>query len=437
MLIAADDIADELPGDDGWAPLEQLLDVEPGPAMIAYLNALDPAEIHEDSRVTVMELWQKQLAWLTERATTSVAVVAGPTPSKETVDNSNILGDDWNIDFVGAALGLSTGRARVRVEGARRLTESLPRCRAAMAAGDLTAQHLWAIVEATADLDADAIAFVDERVASKIRGQSWSAFRRTLRRAVLAAAPDLAEAIHGTAVAGRRVEISYYEADGMAEIRAVMPAVDAHTVWLGLNSAADAARLADQAAGIDCPGIDAYRSDALCEWAQAQLARPDAPTKHGRRVEIQVVIDLPSLLGLAENPAELDGFGPIPAAMARELAVDAKWRRLVVEPVTGHLLDFGSVVYRPPQALADYIVARDRRCRFPGCNRKGEYCDVDHNDPAPRGPTSSQNCCCLCRRHHRLKTFGGWQVEMRPDFSCVWTAPSGRRFFVPAPAQLE
>jgi len=436
MLIAAEDIADEMPSADGWATLEQLLEFEPGPAIIAFLNALDPAEVDEASAVTVMELWQRQAAWLAERMTSSIAVVAGPTPSKEAA-KADLIGDDWNIDYVGAALGLSIGSARVRVATARRLTESLPQCRAAMAAGHLTLQHLWAIVEATADLDADAITFVDQRVASKIRGQSWPSFRRTLRRAVLAAAPDLAEAIHGTAAADRRVELSYNENDGMAEIRAIMPAVDAHTVWLALGAAADAARVADQKAGVECVGIDAYRSDALHEWAKAQLARTDAPTKHGRRVELQVVIDLPSLLGMAENPAELVGFGPIPAAIARELAVDAKWRRLVVDPVTGHLLDFGSVVYRPPQALTDYIVARDRRCRFPGCNRKGDYCDIDHNEPAPRGPTSSRNCCCLCRRHHRLKTHGGWRVTMREDFSCVWTAPNGRWFFVPAPAQLE
>lgn len=436
MLIAADDIADEMPVIDDLAPLEQLLDCEPGPAMIAYLNLLDPADINDSNVATVMQLWQRQMAWLSERATSSVAAVAWPTPTEESA-KTDVVGDDWNIDFVGAALGLSTGSARVRVEGARRLTESLPLCRAAMVAGDLTQQHLWAVVEAIADLDADAIALVDQRVASKIRGQSWSSFRRTLRRAVLVAAPDLAEAAHGSAAANRKVELTYYDSDGMAEIRAILPAVDAHAVWLALDSAADAARSADQTAGIECLGSDAYRADALCEWANAQLARPDAPTKHGRRVEMQVVIDLPSLLGLAENPAELEGYGPIPAAMARELAADAKWRRLVVDPVTGHLLDYGSVVYRPPRALAEYIVARDRRCRFPGCNRKGDYCDIDHNEPAPRGPTSSGNCCCLCRRHHRLKTFGGWRVEMGDDFSCVWTAPNGRRFDLPAPAQLE
>ena len=67
----------------------------------------------------------------------------------------------------------------------------------------------------------------------------------------------------------------------------------------------------------------------------------------------------------------------------------ADWGRLVVDPVTGHLLDYGSVIYRPPAELADYVMARDRRCRFPGCNTRATVCDIDHNIPAPRGDTSA------------------------------------------------
>jgi len=69
-------------------------------------------------------------------------------------------------------------------------------------------------------------------------------------------------------------------------------------------------------------------------------------------VEAQVIIDLPTLLGLADNPGELAGVGPIPAEVARALAADdgATRRRLVVEPVTGALLDYGASVYRSPTA---------------------------------------------------------------------------------------
>jgi hypothetical protein len=58
---------------------------------------------------------------------------------------------------------------------------------------------------------------------------------------------------------------------------------------------------------------------------------------------------------------------------------------MVVEPVTGNFLDYGSVIYRPPAELATYIRVRDRHCRFPGCNTRATVCDIDHNIPALRG----------------------------------------------------
>jgi len=77
------------------------------------------------------------------------------------------------------------------------------------------------------------------------------------------------------------------------------------------------------------------------------------------------------------------------------------------------------------------------RCRFPGCNTRATVCDIDHNIPAPRGDTSAKNCCCLCRRQHRLKTFGGWTVQLEPDGSCLWTSPGGRQFVSDPPPQLD
>jgi hypothetical protein len=42
------------------------------------------------------------------------------------------------------------------------------------------------------------------------------------------------------------------------------------------------------------------------------------------------------------------------------------------------------------------------------------------------GPTDCANLCCLCRRHHRLKTHAdGWRFEMRPDGLLSVTTPSG------------
>jgi hypothetical protein len=176
------------------------------------------------------------------------------------------------------------------------------------------------------------------------------------------------------------------------------------------------------------------RADALVEIASRYLASQLSElTPQGRPLTVNVTIDLPTLLGLAENPGELAGYGAIPASIAREIAADAKWKRFITEPLTGNLLDFGRESYLPPQALKDFLIARDRRCRFPGCRRSAHLSDLDHAQSwETGGETSLQNLGALCRRHHRLKTHGGWKIESFSDGSCTWTSPAGKTFFSPA-----
>jgi hypothetical protein len=95
-----------------------------------------------------------------------------------------------------------------------------------------------------------------------------------------------------------------------------------------------------------------------------------APRYHGLRPQINVSVALSTLLGTDEQPGELDGHGPIPADLARRLAADPSgtWRRLVTDEL-GHLVDYGRTTYEPPTDLAQFVIARDRTCRAPGCER--------------------------------------------------------------------
>jgi hypothetical protein len=71
-------------------------------------------------------------------------------------------------------------------------------------------------------------------------------------------------------------------------------------------------------------------------------------------------------------------------------------------------------------------------CRFPGCDRPAEFCDVDHTVPYPLGSTHASNLKCLCRKHHLVKTFwagvNGWRDEQLPDGTVIWTAPTGQQY---------
>ena len=62
------------------------------------------------------------------------------------------------------------------------------------------------------------------------------------------------------------------------------------------------------------------------------------------------------------------------------------------------------------------LVARDRGCAWPGCDRPAVWCDAHHiiwweHD----GPTNQENCCLLCRRHHVLCHEGGWGIKRADD----------------------
>jgi hypothetical protein len=195
----------------------------------------------------------------------------------------------------------------------------------------------------------------------------------------------------------------------------------------------------DESAVTDIRSADMKRADALTAIAGFALAASSEDVAlHRRPITVNVTIDLPTLLGLSENPGQLAGYGAIPASVARALASDGKWKRFITDPQTGALLDYGRETYQPPQALIDFLIARDRTCRFPGCRRSAALSDLDHAQSWETGGTTSlDNLGALCRRHHLLKTHGGWSIESRADGSCTWTSPLGKIYQTPARSIAE
>ena len=188
---------------------------------------------------------------------------------------------------------------------------------------------------------------------------------------------------------------------------------------------------ADQT-GADQRGADQRGADQTGTSAGNLSKQKKIKNINRKPISINVTIDLPTLLGIDENPAQLTGYGPIPASLARELAADGNWQRFITDPRSGELLDLGRKSYRPSQYLVDFLLARDRTCRFPGCRYPAHRSDIDHVTPwDDGGKTTPENLGALCRRHHRLKTHGGWKVTSASDGSCEWISPTGKHYLVP------
>ncbi|RIQ33707.1 HNH endonuclease [Jiangella rhizosphaerae] len=173
------------------------------------------------------------------------------------------------------------------------------------------------------------------------------------------------------------------------------------------------------------------RADAAAGQPPPTPSSASAPPPRRRPIAVHITVPFATAIGLSDQPGELEGYGPIPAHVAKVLAAEGVWTWLRTDG-TGHLLDLGRTRYRPTKALADFIIARDRTCRTPGCHRPAITCDLDHIVPFNAGGTTDpDDLHALCETHHKLKHRGHWRVHRLPDGTTIWTSPTGHRYQKP------
>jgi hypothetical protein len=400
--------------------------VTPGSAVVTALALLDPARMSHEGRVDALAAWDRQAAWSQAKQDRFLAAMA-EDPIVPALTGE--LDKDWVREEVACALRLSSGHAANRLRVAKELAGRLPDTHALQERGEITAHHSRSLAEATMSLDQVTVTKVEEAVLDKAPDQTLANFRRSLKRNLLKLAPQTAEQAHEKGMAERRVVRMPSEA-GMSGIWMLLSDAGATTFMTAID--AQARRVTSD----DPRTSDQRRADAAVQLAVDTLngsRSGELPREHSMRPSIQVCVALSTLLGLDEQPGELAGSGPIPASVARRLAADptGTWRRLVTDPM-GKLIDYGRTTYRPPKDLADHVIARDRTCRFPHCQRPACRCDLDHEKPWERkGKTCEPNLLSLCCRHHHLKHDAGWTPSRLDDGSIEWTSPTGHTYVEP------
>lgn len=431
--------------------IAQLLRQTPGIHVLTEILDIDPFTLSQSDRIDYLTALERQSSWLQAAMQRAIVAVAGDEPSRA----DDLWGgvDEAEREDVATALRLSGSSAQSRIDIARTLVNHLPNTCSALSTGEISPAHATVIARETASAIRDGLAplaihIIEEKALSHAEFHTPSQVANKVRSTLAKFAPEDFENAVTTARDARRVSC-YRESDGMSTIVAILPAEDAQLVMSAIesfvlleskseNSTVGLAEGATLESEIeierDGRSMDMKRADALTAIAAWVLAEKSSETRqHRRPITINVTVDLPTLMGLAENPGQLAGYGAIPASLARSLAAEGKWRRFITDPTTGALLDFGRESYEPPQALVDFLLARDRTCRFPGCRAPARSGDLDHAQSwESGGETSLQNLGALCRRHHRLKTHGGWQLKSEMDGSCLWTSPHGKQYTVPA-----
>ena len=418
----------------------ELLRAKPGYITLGELIAINPRSLSSSGRIDYLSALDRQESWMCALKQEALVAIAGEYADED----GGIFGcvDDEEREDVATALRLSPTSAQSRIDVARVLVGHLPNTISALSTGEISVAHATVIARETATairngLSEESILRVEQTALAHAEFHTPGQVASKVKTTIAKLAPEEFEEVADRARDARRVSC-YPEADGMATVIAILPAEDAQTVMKSIE-AFILKRNSEDAPEWSILSADMKRADALTYIAsQALSSLADEVQPHRRPITISVAIDLATLMGLAENPGQLAGYGAIPASVARRLAADGNWQRFVSDPTTGNLLDFGREKYTPPQELIDYLLARDRVCRFPGCRRTGQSSDIDHAQSwETGGETNPANLGLLCRRHHRMKTHGGWSLESNPDGSCLWKSPQGKTFFVPSRPFLE
>ncbi|WP_345800424.1 DUF222 domain-containing protein [Microbacterium sp. AZCO] len=148
------------------------------------------------------------------------------------------------------------------------------------------------------------------------------------------------------------------------------------------------------------------------------------------RATVAVTVPVLTLLGASDEPATLDGYGPIDIHTARRLAGSAtSWIRVLTHPVTGTVLDVDRRTHRVPADLQRWVRATQSTCVFPGCCRLARECDLDHRlDWQYGGATNGTNLDPACTHHHMVKHGTRWRSDRCPESNVTWwVSPTGLR----------
>ncbi|PVY34220.1 HNH endonuclease signature motif containing protein [Williamsia muralis] len=355
----------------------------------------------------------------------------------------------------------------------RRLLDHLPALAEAFDAGEVSIGKLKALHHRASRGYRDALMDLDGVLADDAMLLGDNSFAEELDRHLMLFEPEAADDDE-VADPARRVVVRR-RAGGMASLITACTAEEAVRVKAQLDEMAPD----DRAGQVDVVLDAIATSHGQTEAAGAETSNPagsavspkadtrglaDAERKPARsapRAWTELVVDLPTVLGLSSNPGYLLGYGPLDCEQSRSLAGRSRWRGLVTigEKAVSGLLDLfataagaaitrdditavlmssvdggsrivlgeknlgpppplkappdqdghggwstpppGALRYRPGARLARIVRALDGHCRYPGCFVPADKCELDHIVPF----------------NHANPMVGGWSIEA--NFECL------------------
>ena len=330
-------------------------------------------------------------------------------------------------------IGLSDAAGANLIHEALQLRHRLPRTWSRVLAGEVSAWRARRIAQRTMYQPADVIRYVDLRIAPIAHKIGVITLDRVIEETKMRLHPIETEQAQIDRLERREVWLDpnmSHEGVAHMEIRADFLDLFAFdkTVAEIAGILGDLGNTAD---------LDVRRSLAIGVLADPQQAAEllagdaDALKKPSKRKHVQLVVHITGDTTTGNNPiGRLDSNGGMPIL---EQQIRSWCGRpdtgITILPVVDLAENIAVTQYEVPDRIKTQIQHRDLTCVFPHCTRPAVRSDNDHIEPGdPNGQTETFNIAALCRRHHRVKTHGGWSYQRVGPRSYLWTNQHGHQY---------
>src|SRR5882757_99078 len=296
----------------------------------------------------------------------------------------------------------------VRQKERSEVLDRLPRLCEQLRRGELDLRRLETVDERVVNLPSQAmVAEVEDEVAEVASSLTRTQLARRTTKLVAGVDPTGYDQRRQKAKEERRVEFLPLPA-GMAELRIRLSAIDARACYEVLTQ--DARALLKDERTTDQKRADAFLDRFLGYGVD-------------REVQVHVTISMETLMGLTEDPGLLDGYGPLAADNARELAMHGPWRGLLLDEYQ-RAEALSVEKYRPTANIKEFSkLSAGGVCSAPGCTSPIQ--ELDHTIPWPKGKTNATQLRGYCVHHHHIK-HADHSVTLDPDGTIHWVTPQGR-----------
>src|SRR3984893_12008290 len=307
------------------------------------------------------------------------------------------------VTWLSRTCGMSATSAADRICVGAQL-EALPKVAKALSSGEIGYQSASLLCHLRDQLGDKRELFDEDEMLDLARKHSVASLRYLCRYARHIADPDGffndAEADYSR----RRLHISLMS-DGMHAIDGVLDAAGGAALRSALDS------LAKRLGPEDDRTHPQRMADSLVEMAHHAMDQGTLPRRNGVKPHVTVTTTLEGLKNeVGAPPADIEFSLPISTRTLERIACDCTISRVLL--ADSMVIDVGKATRVVSAPTRRALRARDRGCRWPGCDRQVNWSTPHHIVAwsTRRGPTNLPNLVLLCFHHHRLVHEGGWQV---------------------------